>query len=601
MKNKLLNWIARLSSFGKLRKRLLFIYFLLIVFPLGFFSLYSNFRVRNVVQNQTLSAAQNAFDDTYLAINRIWTQLDEVIDILATDPLVYAVASNDPNDFTYIQRLQDSDQVATTFEQLRILSGVDRIQLYVNNEYSYSNDQNNIIQINDISNSRWYQGVTLTANRYWCSPSDFSDQSGNERGWFSSMQTIYNPRSLLEPLAIVRVDIDQSRLHNILDGTSITENGMLLIMRDQEILASSCSADGIEDINAIAPKIKPTATPTWTQIKENGTKYYIQSRVLNASGWHVASILPAKDIYQPGNMLSAEMVFFVLILTVIAYLMAYFMSRSALDRLSHLTQTMQAVENGNTDVRMEPSGDDEIAQLIGSFNQMMDEMDALMEDKVEYGRQIKNLELKALQAQINPHFLYNSLDLINCTAISHNIPEISKMVNALSKFYRLSLSKGQEIISLRDEIKHVNLYLQIQNLRFDNRIQVTWDLDPEADDCRVIKIILQPLIENAVIHGIFEKPSKSGWLNISTRRSQDDIYITIQDDGVGMDAQTLTKNFTPSVSGEIADTTGGYGVRNIHDRMKLAYGERYGLSCTSTIGKGTTVTVHIPAIDAASD
>lgn len=155
MKNKLLNWIARLSSFGKLRKRLLFIYFLLIVLPLGFFSLYSNFRVRNVVQNQTLSAAQNAFDDTYLAINRIWTQLDEVIDILATDPLVYAVASNDPNDFAYIQRLQDSDQVATTFEQLRILSGVDRIQLYVNNEYGYSNDQNNIVQINGISNSQW--------------------------------------------------------------------------------------------------------------------------------------------------------------------------------------------------------------------------------------------------------------------------------------------------------------------------------------------------------------------------------------------------------------------------------------------------------------
>mgnify|MGYP003298045431 CR=1 FL=1 len=229
---------------------------------LGFFSLYSNFRVRNVVQNQTLSAAQNAFDDTYLAINRIWTQLDEVIDILATDPLVYAVASNDPNDFTYIQRLQDSDQVATTFEQLRILSGVDRIQLYVNNEYGYSNDQNNIVQINGISNSQWYQGATLTANRYWCSPSDFSDLSDNERGWFSSMQTIYNPRSLLEPLAIVRVDIDQSRLHNILDGTSITENGMLLIMRDHEILAASCSARFL---------LLPSPVPTTFPLRDTST------------------------------------------------------------------------------------------------------------------------------------------------------------------------------------------------------------------------------------------------------------------------------------------------------------------------------------------
>lgn len=595
MKNKMLSWLSRLTSYGKLRSRLLLIYFLLIVLPLGFFSLYSNFRVRTVVQTQTLSAAQNAFDDTFLAIDRIWTQLDEVIDILATDPLVYAVASNDPRDFTYIQRLQDSNQVATTFEQLRTLSGIDRIQLYVNNEYSYSNDQNNIVQINTISNGHWYHGATQTSTRYWCSPSDFSDQPAEERKWFSSMQTIYNPRSIQEPLAIVRVDIDQSRLHSILDGTSITENGMLLIMRGQNILLASCSDQDADRASSIAQQIKPTGVPNWDIVVENGTRYYVQSRTLNSSGWHVASILPAKDIYHPGNMLSAEMLLIVAVVTVIAYLMAYFLSRSTLDRLSMLTKTMHEVENGNTEVRMEPAGDDEIAQLIGSFNQMMDQMDSLMDDKVEYGRQIKNLELKALQAQINPHFLYNSLDLINCTAISHNIPEISKMVNALSKFYRLSLSKGREIISVRDELKHIKLYLEIQNLRFDNRIHVTWDLDPSADNCQVIKIILQPIVENAVIHGIFEKPSKSGCLSITTRRFEDGIRITISDDGVGMDEQTMRKNFTASDG--IADTSGGYGVRNTNDRIKLAYGDSYGLTCSSTIGKGTTVTVHIPAIE----
>lgn len=599
MKNKNLSWLRRLTSYGKLRSRLLLIYFLLIALPLGFFSLYSNFRVRNVVQNQTLSAAQNAFDDTFLAIDRIWTQLDEVIDILATDPLVYAVASNDPRDFTYIQRLQDSNQVATTFEQLRTLSGVDRIQLYVNNDYSYSNDQNNIVQINEISNGHWFYNATQTPNRFWCSPSDFSDQPTEDQKWFSSMQTIYNPRSIQEPLAIVRVDIDQSRLHSILDGTSITENGMLLIMREENILLASCSKNDADRIDSIAQQIKPTEIPAWDIIVENGTRYYVQSRALNSSGWHVASILPVKDIYHPGNMLSAEMLLIVAVVTVIAYLMAYFLSRSTLDRLSMLTKTMHEVENGNTEVRMEPAGDDEIAQLIGSFNQMMNQMDSLMDDKVEYGRQIKNLELKALQAQINPHFLYNSLDLINCTAISHNIPEISKMVNALSKFYRLSLSKGREIISVRDELKHIQLYLEIQNLRFDNRIHVTWDLDPSVDSCQVIKIILQPIVENAVIHGIFEKPSKSGCLSITTRRFEDGIRITISDDGVGMDEQTKRKNFTASEG--IADTSGGYGVRNTNDRIKLAYGDSYGLTCSSVIGHGTTVIVHIPAIDPTSD
>ena len=135
------------------------------------------------------------------------------------------------------------------------------------------------------------------------------------------------------------------------------------------------------------------------------------------------------------------MLVIVIAVALAAYLLAYLTSQSTLKRISQLTGTMQAVEKGNVTVRLEPSGNDEIAQLMDGFNQMMDRVDTLMEERVEYGRQIKNLELKALQAQINPHFLYNSLDLINCTAISRNVPEISRMVNALGRFYRLSLSK----------------------------------------------------------------------------------------------------------------------------------------------------------------
>lgn len=139
-------------------------------------------------------------------------------------------------------------------------------------------------------------------------------------------------------------------------------------------------------------------------------------------------------------------------------------------------------------------------------------------------------------------------------------------------------------------------YLQIQNMRFDDRIHITWDLDPAAGSCQVIKIILQPLIENAILHGIFEKPSKSGSIFIATRRSDDGLRITIRDDGVGMDEQTIRSNFSATASGAIADTSGGYGVRNIQDRIKLAYGDAYGLFCESTPGQGTTVTVYLPAI-----
>ena len=596
MRNKLIKWIAKSTSYGKLRTKLLCIYFLLIVVPLGLFSLYSNFRVRSVIQEQTLTAAQNAFDDTFLAVERIWGQLDEVIDILATDPLVYAMASNDPRDFTYIQRLQDSDQLATTFEQLRLLSGVDRIQLYVNNEYSYSNDHNNIIQISEVNQSTWYQLAAANAGRLWCAPADYLDQTAGEQQWFSSLQTIYNPRSIKEPLAIVRVDIDAFRLSNAINGTSITENGVVLIMRDNNVVLASNPTNYQNIPTELVNKLASEKADTWNLLEEDGTKYYIQRRSLTSNSWSIASILPAKDVFQPSNALSAEMLAIVTIVTLIAYLLAYLFSRSTLDRLSLLTQTMQTVENGNITVRLEPSGNDEISQLMGGFNQMMDQLNTLMEEKIEYGRQIKNLELKALQAQINPHFLYNSLDLINCTAISSNVPAISKTVNALSKFYRLSLSKGREVISLGDELKHARLYLEIQNMRFDNRISVVWDLDPSIENCQIIKIILQPIIENSVIHGIFEKPSKSGTITVSTKQCEDGIRITVADDGVGMAEETIKANFSSSLSGEIAETKGGYGVKNICDRVKLAYGDPYGVSCTSIPGQGTVVTIHIPII-----
>lgn len=222
----------------------------------------------------------------------------------------------------------------------------------------------------------------------------------------------------------------------------------------------------------------------------------------------MAVLLPYEDVYRLSRTLRLEMLMVVFIVGLLSYGIALAISRTTLSRLSLLAQTMHAVEQGDVTARITPVGKDEIGQLMGSFSRMMERIDGLLEEKVAYGREIKNLELKALQAQINPHFLYNSLDLISCTAIVHNVPEITRLVNALARFYKLSLSKGKEVISLGDELMHARLYIQIQNMRFDDRIHVVWNIDEELLDCQIIKIVLQPIIENAIIHGIFEKREK---------------------------------------------------------------------------------------------
>ncbi len=582
-----------------LKSKLLCTYFLLVVLPLGFFTLYTYLRVRNVVQEQTFTAMQNAFEDTVNSMQQSLDKLDAAIDILALDPLVYAMASNAPEDYTYIRRLEDSNQLSLTFEHLCNLSGIERIRLYANNNYLYTSEPNNIIQLREVSDDDWYNTLFGQNERMWFAPADFQDQPLQEQPCFSSMQIIYNPRNVSEPLAVLRADMDASQLVSMVENTSVTENGILLLLKDKEILYQSAGNTPSETLYAIVEELPAPDANEWLPIEADGKHYYAQCCPLSQSGWYMAGILPFNDIFRLSHELRFEMLIAVVLVSVIAYLLAVTISQSTLNRISLLTKTMQTVQEGNVDVRPEPSGNDEIAQLMGNFNKMMDRIDQLMEEKVSYGQQIKSLELKALQAQINPHFLYNSLDLINCTAIAHSVPQISRMVKSLGQFYRLSLSGGKEQILLSAEMKHARLYVDIQNMRFEDRIEAHWSLDEDAGKCQIIKIILQPLIENAILHGIFEKPSKHGnlWVNVS--RNADIITITVSDDGVGMNEETLQANFFSASHENVSETSGGYGVRNICDRLRIAYGAPYGLSCESAPDRGTTITITIPAIEPA--
>lgn len=593
MKKIRLHWLA--PEHGKLRTKLLCAYFLLVVLPLGLFTLYSYSRIRSVAREQTFSAAQNAFDSSAASVQQALDKLDQVLDILAADPLVYAMASNDPGDITYIKRLEDTDQLALTFQHLRKLSGVARIRLYADNDYLYASGQNNILQADEAAETGWYQTVFQADGRSWFSPVDFADEPKEEQQLFSAMQVIYNPRAVMEPLAILRADTDAAYILQYFNAPPVVENGSLLLLRGTQVL---CASDGTltEQEQAGLARNMPVSGGSWQPVEWEGLRYYVQWRKLDGADWHMANILPAADVFRLSRELRLEMLAVVMVLGIASYLLAYMISQSTLNRISLFAKTMETVEKGNVRTRLAPKGDDEIAQLMGSFDRMMDRIDNLMEERVEYARQIKHLELKALQAQINPHFLYNSLDLINCTAISRNVPEISRMVRSLGQFYRASLSHGKEVIPLADEIRHAKLYMEIQNMRFDNRLRTEWQLDESASQCQVIKIILQPLIENAMIHGIFEKPSKTGTIRVCTKRDHDLLQITIEDDGVGMDETARLANFSTSAS-SITDTEGGYGVRNICDRIHIVYGAPYGLFCESTPGLGTKVTVLLPAVE----
>lgn len=252
--------------------------------------------------------------------------------------------------------------------------------------------------------------------------------------------------------------------------------------------------------------------------------------------------------------------------------------------------TMAEVDEGNLEVELVSTERDEIGDLTRGFNQMLSRIRQLIQEVYESRIRQKQYEMTALRAQINPHFLYNSLSLINWKALEIGSDDISKATLALSRYYRTSLNKGKNTMSIREEIDNVRSYLQIQEMFHDYSFTVKMDVAEDILDYRTLNLILQPLAENAIAHGIDRRRgSEPGVITISGRRDGDCVVLSVADNGVGMEqekAQTI-----------LTEKSSGYGVRNVNSRIQLEYGEAYGLSIESEPGKGTKVTVRIPGVE----
>ena len=309
-------WIS--PERGKLKTKLLCVYFLLLVLPLGLFTIYAYSRIRGTAREQTLSAAQNAFDSSAASVQQALDTLDEVLDILAADPLVYAMASNDPADFSYIKRLEDSDQLELTFQHLRKLSGVAQIRLYVDNGYLYTSGRSSIMQAGEAAGSGWYEAVTGGGGRSWFAPADLSDQPEAERQRFAAMRVIYNPRAVLEPLAILRADTDAAYILQYLNAPPVVENGTLMLLRGDQVLCASEGGRAAEEWVDLAGRL-PASGGGWEPVEWEGRRYYAQCRDLEGMDWRMASVLPAAGVFRLSTELRLEMLAVVVALGVAAY------------------------------------------------------------------------------------------------------------------------------------------------------------------------------------------------------------------------------------------------------------------------------------------
>lgn len=316
------------------------------------------------------------------------------------------------------------------------------------------------------------------------------------------------------------------------------------------------------------------------------TDYLLVKKKVPQANWTIYCFVPAAQVSpNAGTIINATMIVILVCIVSLLVIISIF-SKTMIRRIYNLNTMMKRVETGELDLQVHSQSKDEIGELTNRFGNMLIRLNELIDESYRSKIVQKEAELKALQWQINPHFLYNTLSFINWKALKSDAHDISHVVTSMSRFYRTALNRGNNIIPVRDELENIKSYIEIIQVMSEYSFDVMYEIDEAVYGFATINLILQPLAENAIKHGINQKPSGRGLLQVSAWVREGTIVFAIEDNGPGMAQETADSILT--------QTSAGYGLKNVNERLQLRFGAEYGISIRSRLDQGTVMTVTIP-------
>ena len=517
---------------------------------------------RNNIQNYLKQAVSNM--DNQLRI------YDNLSDYVAFNQQIIHVVTHDYNSYyeMYDQFTNVLDPMLNSMKYFH--NDVDKVTIYTENDIV--KHSTTIAPIDDIKNQWWY--------------SDKIPQNTQSQ-WFVSK----NDRKIFSVRGIPTADksIDAGLLYLEVSYDKLFESFCEMNDENYGIFIEDKNGNEIFEFSQFKKQnesMKITFDDLKKIKKDKNSKYTIVESSSDNKDWKITLYKPDKLIFDTINNMAVGTIIIVVLFVILSFMITSIVSKVMVSGLEKLRADMEKVENGNMEITVKSDGKDEIGALIRGFRKMIFEIKSLIQDVYESRIKQKEYEMRALQAQINPHFLYNTLSLINWMALESNQKDISKITLSLSTFYRTALNKGKNILSVRDEIKNMQSYLDIQLMMHDYEFETEVDIDECIMKYRILNLLLQPLIENAIDHGIDLKTSGKGKITIIGRQEENNIVLKVIDNGIGMDKETSESILT--------NQSKGYGVRNVNERIKLYYGEEYAIHIESEVGKGTCITVTIP-------
>ena len=580
-----------------IRYKLLISYLLLIVVPLCLFLMANTFTASRDTLKQASYSARQILNQTKSYLEFKTTSTCNLLNYIALNDTVQEVLERDEKEYINSIGLWAVDAGKLTKVFYKAISNTDtsNVHLYMKHGLATIFENEDFMNLNKSENEKWFIELSQSNEIIkWFTRRYFV--SDKEINYLYAVRNISNPQNIYDTIGVVKLDLPESVFITMLNQAIYTKSTTAILINgtDEVVCSSSTNHYKLKEIRDISLQMATDdySDEVWKTLTLNHAKLLVGAQNINVSGWRLLLVIPYSDILGLSVKTRRNMILVFVAITLFTAPLAFLVAATATSRIKALIVQMRKVETGDLDAQVSPVNNDEIGELAKSFNYMLTQIQALLDEEYVLGKNVKNLELKALQAQINPHFLYNTLDLINWMSVRSNSPEISRVVEALSKFYKLSLSKGEDTVTIKNELEHVQTYVEIQNMRFENKIALVIDVPEELQEYMILKLVLQPIVENSIIHGILEKEGETGTIKISGALTDEVIRLYVEDDGVGMPEETALQLLTIITSHE----SHGYGVKNINERIKLYYGREYGLSYQSALGKGTILTITVPAV-----
>ncbi len=399
---------------------------------------------------------------------------------------------------------------------------------------------------------------------------------------------------------VVTVLLNEWEVYSSLNRSSKVQ-GTTFLVNSEGVPVTKSRSRIVDELWSGGVLTKDVLTHESERVHNAGTEYLVNTAPVGSQiPWHILNIADSKTLMPGLARIRLLMIVLILIMCFISICFSVLVSRSITRPIETLTKKMESVRELPTGVVLDEQYEGEAGILASGFNHMIGAINttaAELREEKERAR-IEQLlkrraELKALQAQINPHFLYNTLDSISWKAFDAGCEDISDMTVALANLFRTGLNRGNELVPLRDEISHVKSYLQIQKMRYDERFSFRIDVPEELTELYTVKLILQPLVENSIYHGIREK-NAPGMIRIRVYRQDDRLCLCVEDDGVGFPRNSMEKINRNLASGMVVDKD-SYGIYNVNERIKLYFGEVFGLSYTRRKGI-TTARILLPVV-----